>query len=121
MIYQEFKAKYHQWLMSEYVQYIGSPVEPAYERYCLAEYQRYLNGEYAEKPSGLWAAFAQGPDEFIAMASREAAEQCVAYFDELDRKNAAHPTFPQVNCILVPWPGTAEEHQAELIERSNHP
>ncbi|SER51775.1 MULTISPECIES: hypothetical protein [Pseudomonas] len=60
----------------------------------------------------LWAVHMQGPDEIMAMASHEDAEQFCAYFEDFAAK---HPHLPKVDCLIIEWPSSTEEHAEDLL------
>ena len=67
----------------------------------------------------LWAVHVAGPDDVLAMASREAAETFAAGVNEVARRLSARPDAdpdldPHLSARVVEWDGTAADHAAAL-------
>lgn len=64
----------------------------------------------------LWAVHAVGPDEYYAAPSLAAAERMIADTVKVIAclSTANNPNNPPFGMYVVPWPGTPEEHDAEL-------
>jgi hypothetical protein len=68
----------------------------------------------------LWAVHVQGPDDILAAASKESAEEQAAainrFYEEFQRRLTASEFDPRWHAVVIPWDGTAEEHARYLTE-----
>jgi len=62
-----------------------------------------------------WCVHILGPDDILAMASKEAAALEAAKINKSIGRNWQDGD-PEINAIVIPWPGTAESHAAALVE-----
>lgn len=61
----------------------------------------------------LWCVHIEGPDDMIAMPSREAAEAEAKLLNESWRKDG-HEYDPVLNAVAKPWPYSAEQHAKDI-------
>jgi hypothetical protein len=71
----------------------------------------------------LWCIHIPGPDDLYAAASREAAESMAADHNAAierhrDRSGWTEndPLFENCLAVVEPWPGTVDEHAADLVK-----
>jgi hypothetical protein len=66
----------------------------------------------------LWAIHVLGPDDILAVESREAGEVWARQLNETFeayRAENPNPLAPRMRVEVVPWRGTAEAHAEELV------
>lgn len=68
--------------------------------------------------SNLWCVHIQGPDDIIAMVSKEAADLEAAKINKSVGRMWQEGD-PEINAIATIWPGSAESHASELKEISS--